>query len=266
MSEVAAAAGRIVVDGRPVAFEAGDSVALAILRGGEVPAGGGTLCLAGDCGNCLAEVDGVAYVRTCQTAARSGLRVERHPDGAMPALPVVAATDLTATALPAAVELHHLEVDVAVIGGGPSGLAAAAEAERAGRSVRVLDAHAGDEVVAIYAGPLIVVRTEYGMLHVHPHEIVVATGAAEIHPVCPGNRLAGIVTARAAEALRAAGVDMGRSVAVDGALVRFDGEGGRVRAWTRRPARKGRHRPTPSSSVSVSPHVTCWRAWPGPCP
>ena len=198
----AGAAGRIVVDGTPVAFEAGDSVAVAILRGGEVPGRGGTLCLAGDCGNCLAEVDGIAYVRTCQTAARPGLRVARHPAGAMPPLPVVAATDLTATPLPATVELHHLEVDVAVIGGGSSGLAAAAEAERGGKSVRVLDAHAGDEVVAIYAGPMIVVRTAHGMLHVHPHEIVVATGAAEIHPVCPGNRLAGIVTARAAEKLR----------------------------------------------------------------
>ena len=95
-----------------------------------MPGRGGTLCLAGDCGNCLAEVDGIAYVRTCQTAARPGLRVARHPAGANPALPVVVATDLTTTPLPAAVELHHLEVDVAVIGGGPSGLAAAAEAER----------------------------------------------------------------------------------------------------------------------------------------
>ena len=96
----AAGGGRIVVDGRPVAFEAGDTVAIAILRGGEVPGRGGTLCLAGDCGNCLAEVDGTAYVRTCQTAARPGLRVARHPADAMPALPVVAATDLTATPLP----------------------------------------------------------------------------------------------------------------------------------------------------------------------
>ena len=40
----------------------GDSVALAILRTGETPAGGGTLCLTGDCGNCLAQVDGVAYI------------------------------------------------------------------------------------------------------------------------------------------------------------------------------------------------------------
>ena len=91
-------------------------------------------------------------------------------------------------------------------------MAAAEEAERAGKSVRVLDAHAGDEVVAIYAGPMIVVRTEHGMLHIHPHQIVVATGAAEIQPVCPGNRLAGIVTARAAEKLQAARVEMGRVV------------------------------------------------------
>ncbi len=83
-----------------------------------------------------------------------------------------------------------------------------------GTAVRVLDAGSGEEVVAIYAGPMIVVRTPGGMLHVHPHEIVVATGAAEIHPVCPGNRLAGIVTARAAERLHDAGVDLGAVVAV----------------------------------------------------
>ncbi|MFL5688181.1 MAG: 2Fe-2S iron-sulfur cluster-binding protein, partial [Chloroflexota bacterium] len=230
MTEVAGATGRIVVDGSPVAYEAGDSVAVAILRGGEVPGRGGTLCLAGDCGNCLAEVDGVAYVRTCQTAARPGLRVVRHPAGGNPPLPVVAAADLTATPLRATVELHHVEVDVAVIGGGPAGLAAAAEAKGAGKTVRVLDAHAGDEVVAIYAGPMIVVRTPHGMLHVHPGEIVVATGAAEIQPVCPGNRLAGIVTVRAADELLAAGVDLGRTVRVEATPVRFEGADGRLTA------------------------------------
>ena len=52
------------------------------------------------------------------------------------------------------------------------------------------------------------------MLHVETDEIIVATGAAEIHPVCPGNGLAGLVTSRAAERLHAAGVDLGRAVAV----------------------------------------------------
>jgi len=68
------------------------------------------------------------------------------------------------------------------------------------------------------------------MLHVHAHEVVVATGTAEIQPVCPGNDLAGIVTARAAEALVAAGVDLGTTVRVAPAdrLIRFDGVDGRL--------------------------------------
>ena len=138
--------------------------------------------------------------------------------------------------------MRRAEVDVAVVGGGSAGLAAAAAATAAGRTVLVLDAAAGDEVVGIYAGPMIIVRTPTGMLHVHAHEIVVATGAAEIHPVCPGNELAGLVTVRAAEALQAAGLDLGTAVAVGtppagvaatpvaGRLVRFEGEGGRVRS------------------------------------
>ncbi|MEA2630038.1 MAG: 2Fe-2S iron-sulfur cluster binding domain, partial [Chloroflexota bacterium] len=78
---------RIVVDGRPIPFHGGDSVALAILRAGEQPAQGGTLCLAGDCGNCLATVDGVAYVRTCQVAAVPGRTVVRHPRVDVPPRP-----------------------------------------------------------------------------------------------------------------------------------------------------------------------------------
>ena len=71
-------AGRIVVDGTPLAFEPGDSVALAMLRAGQAPLHGGTLCLAGDCPNCLATVDGVSYVRSCQVACRpAGLDGDR---------------------------------------------------------------------------------------------------------------------------------------------------------------------------------------------
>jgi glycine cleavage system aminomethyltransferase T len=134
-------------------------------------------------------------------------------------------------------------VDVAVVGGGSAGLEAAATAERAGKSVLVLDAGAGDEVVAIYAGPLIVVRTKTGMLNVHASEIVVATGAAEIHPVCSGSGLRGLLTPRAAERLQAAGVSFEEAVAVgtvpagvqaaavEGRLARFEGDDhGRVRA------------------------------------
>ena len=176
-----------------------------VLRTGAHPARGGTLCLAGDCGNCLAQVDGIAYVRTCQTPAVPGLVVRRHPPVDMPPLPVVAASSVTSSPAGREIEVRRVEVDVAIVGGGASGQAARAEAERAGRTVLVLDAAAGDEVVAIYAGGMLVVRTRSGMLHVTAQEIVVATGAAELHPVCPGNQLEGLFTARAAERLRRRG-------------------------------------------------------------
>jgi glycine cleavage system aminomethyltransferase T len=235
--------GRLVVDGRPIGFQPGDSVAVAMLRAGESPGGGGTLCLEGDCGNCLAQVDGVAYVRTCQTAARPGLAVARHPTRGLPVLPAVRASNPTSSPLGRAIEVRRADVDVAVVGGGSAGREAAATAERTRKSVLVLDAGAGDEVVAIYPGPMIVVRTPTGMLHVHAPEIVVATGAAEIHPVCPGSGLRGLFTVRAAERLHGDGVPLGNAVsvgtppndvpatAVPGRLVRFEGDSdGRVRA------------------------------------
>ncbi len=234
-----AAAGRIVVDGRPIAFRAGDVVAVAVVRAAEAPGRGGTLCLAGDCGNCLAIVDGVAYVRTCQVACRPGLTVERHPAQGLPPLPVVDSADATKPHVSPQIAVERVEADVVVIGAGASGRREAAALEAAGRHVMILDAGAGDEVVAIYPGPTVVARGAGGrMRHVEAHEFVVATGAAEIQPVCPGNHLAGIVTARAAERLHAAGVDLGRAVAVGvppagvpcqivpGSLIRFEGDAG----------------------------------------
>ncbi|MGI8517505.1 MAG: 2Fe-2S iron-sulfur cluster-binding protein, partial [Acidimicrobiia bacterium] len=55
-------------------------MAVALLRQGIHPRGGGCICLGGDCPNCLVEVDGVAYVRSCQVAARPGLEVARQTD------------------------------------------------------------------------------------------------------------------------------------------------------------------------------------------
>lgn len=235
--------GRIVVDGQPIAFRSGDSVAIAMLRAGESPGVGGTLCLAGDCGNCLAEIDGITYVRSCQAAAHPGLSVRRHPARDLPPLPIVADPDLTTSPTRREVDVVRIETDVVVIGGGESGRAAQAAEQAAGRRVLLLDAAAGDEVVAVYAGPTVIARTPTGMVHVHPGEIVVATGAAELHPVCPGSDLAGLVTARAAEQLHSAGVDLGATATIgeppdrvpatplSGSLVRFEGgPDGRVRA------------------------------------
>jgi len=236
-------AGRIIVDGRPVPFAAGDSVAIALLRSGSAPSGPGTLCLTGDCGNCLATVDGIAYIRTCQQRALPGLSVERPAVDGLPPLPAVTGPDVTTSPEGPDIEVLRAHIDVAVIGGGDSGAEAAATAEKAGKRVLVLDAEEGDEVVGIYPGPLIVVRTPTLMLHVYPDEIIVATGAAEIHPAVPGTDLEGVVTSRAAQRMHKAGIELGAAVAVGtpppgvpcipvaGQLIRIEGdERGHVRS------------------------------------
>jgi glycine cleavage system aminomethyltransferase T len=220
---------RLIFDGQPVEFMAGDSALIALLRAGIHPTGGGCLCLGGDCPHCLATVDGVSYVRTCQTPARPGMVVESHPDDGYPLLRFE-------TNHSAEVSARNLHCDLVVIGQGESGKAAATEARQAGKRVVTLDATEGHEAVGIYTGPLVIARTNEGMWHVHAHEVVVATGAAEIQPVAPGNDLAGIVTARAATKLTNVGINLGRVVAIgtppegveaqaaNGQLIRFEGK------------------------------------------
>ena len=207
----------LTVDGVPLAFEPGDSVALALLRGGIHPGGGGTLCLAGDCPNCLCTVDGVSYVRSCQTPARAGAVVDRQGAGGVARVPEPGPRE--------PVRLEHVHCDVVVVGRGPSGLEAAAEARAAGRSVVEIDARDGAEAVGIYDGPRLVVRRPEGMLHVHAGEVVIATGAAEEQPVWPGSDLAGLYTARAAAQLEAAGLLPGRVARIGPGtdVVRFEG-------------------------------------------
>ena len=211
---------RVVYDGTPIEYEPGDSLAMAALRAGQHPARGGTLCLAGDCGNCPAIVDGTPWIRTCQTLARPGSVVARHPDGAHPSS--------GGPEHHVRVEVRHLQADHVVIGNGNSGAAAAAAQRAGGHDVLVLDAADGNEVVGVFDGPTVIVRRDDGIEHLHAHHITLATGAAEVHPVCPGNLLAGIFTHRAAAAARAAGVDLGTTVTVGHELVAFHGEG-RVR-------------------------------------
>lgn len=225
---MSAEVGRFVVDGERLPYEPGDSVAVAVVRAGEHPHHGGTLCLAGDCGNCVAEVDGIAWVRTCLTPARPDLEVRRHPAVGPP--PWRAPDEHERH-----MSVRHEEAEVVVIGGGRSGRAAAGETE--GRTTIRLNSGDGAEVVAVYAGPTVIARTPEGMLHLRAQEVVIATGAAEIQPVCDGNRLEGLVTARAARQLHRAGVDLGVAVAVGeapegvpctplpGDLVRIEGDG-----------------------------------------
>jgi glycine cleavage system aminomethyltransferase T len=219
---------QMFVEGAPIEFVAGDSALVAMLRASVQV--GGCLCLAGDCPHCLATVDGVSYVRTCQIKARAGMKIERHSASELPPLPTNDQCGDPVTA-------RNLHCDAVVIGQGEAGKVAAAQARDTGQHVLTLDLAEGQEVIGIYPGPLVVARTEAGMLHVHPRaEIIVATGAAEIHPVAPGNHLAGIVTARAGIQLANAGIDLGRVVAVGappeaiaaehvkGDIIRFEGD------------------------------------------
>ena len=223
---------RLVSDGVPVEYEEGDSIADALVRSGQPPAWGGTLCLAGDCGNCVSSVNGTAWIRTCQTAPRPGMTVQRHPKVGAPSM----LTPVLGSGSHADVAMIRRHVDAVVIGHGMSGRAAADALRAEGRQVEIVEANEGNEAVAIYAGPLVVVRTREGMCTLHAHSVIVATGSAELQPVVSGNTLGGIVTVGAAAHLRARGIDLGTSVgvgplapnAVAGELVRFDGEGGRI--------------------------------------
>src|SRR5688572_24958719 len=205
-----------------------DSLLTHVLREGRHPTGGGCLCLAGDCPHCLATVDGVAYVRTCQIPFEPSAHVEWHPPrGQYPPLESRGAR--------APMTARTIHCDVVVIGQGPAGRAAADEASEAGAHVETIDSGDGQDAIGIYPGPLVVSRTATGMLHLYPRrEIIVATGAAEIQPAVPGNHLQGLATARAASHLAAAGIALGRVVAVGtppdgvacekapGTLVRFE--------------------------------------------
>ena len=174
------------------------------------------MCLEGDCGHCSVIVDGTPWMRACQTMAAPGMVVKRHPNGAHPSA--------MGPEHHVAVEVRHRSADHLVIGNGPAGQAAAAAARNDGSDVLVLDAHDGNEVVAVFDGPTVIVRTPTGVEHFHAHHITLATGAAEVMPVCPGNMLAGIYTPRAAAAAQAAGVNLGRVVTVGHDLVRILGD------------------------------------------
>ena len=135
--------------------------------------------------------------------------------------------------------VRHAYVDVVLVGGRSAhGIAEAQRLRDEHREVTVVDALDGEEVVAIYTGHLVVVRTKSGFVHFHAKEVVLATGAAEILPVCPGNTLRGIFTPRAYETLQAAGVELGNVVAfgeppsgfsglrATGTLIGFEGTDG----------------------------------------
>ncbi len=241
----------ILVDGRQLAVPAGTTVAAALLNRGiagfRASPGGeprGPLCAMGTCQECRVTIDGVPHRRACLEPCREGMFVERAalPAGAMPG------------------PLRHgpmdprpkLTVDVAVVGGGPAGIAAACAAADAGATVALLDenpapggqiwragagAHppaaarrwltclAASKAEAVFqaavfdadrAGSL---RAEVAgrPLTVAWKRLVIATGARERFLPFPGWTLPGAVGVGAAQALVKAGLEVrGRRAVVAG--------------------------------------------------
>jgi hypothetical protein len=78
--------GRFTFEDREIDFCEGDSVAAALLAAGIVgfrdsPLDGGPrapYCMMGVCFECLVEIDGVANMQACLTAARNGMTVGRQ--------------------------------------------------------------------------------------------------------------------------------------------------------------------------------------------
>ncbi len=89
----------------------------------------GWFCGIGKCSSCLMTVDGIPNVRTCIVPVKDGLKVQRQEQG-LGTLP---------SSLNEGSEVEKLDVELAVIGGGPAGLSAAITAKKLGCTTIVID-------------------------------------------------------------------------------------------------------------------------------
>lgn len=149
-------------------------------------------------------------MRSCQLKAEPGLEIKSQ----------IETPSLGVEKEPIHVSHHTAFADIVVIGQGESGRAAAARAQG---TVVTIDAGNGEEVLGLYAGPTVVARTPDGMVSVKCDRVVIATGAAEEQPVCPGSELAGIFTARAATMMRDAGIALDDVTIITEHPQRFEG-------------------------------------------
>jgi NADPH-dependent 2,4-dienoyl-CoA reductase/sulfur reductase-like enzyme len=246
---VSAVSDEISFDGRPVPVAAGQTVAAALWDAGirswrrtrTTGAPRGLFCGIGACFDCLATIDGRLDQRACLVAARAGMVV-----GTGSGLGAEHETERGPTAAG-----RH---DLAVVGAGPAGLAAAATAALAGARVALVDAgprpggqfwrhrdgerggrghrdwRVFDGLCSIveervdyvpgapvwFVEPGFVLHTSAG--RISAPRIVLATGAYDRVVPFPGWDLPGVVTPGAAQALlKGSGVPAGREVVVAGA-------------------------------------------------
>jgi sarcosine oxidase, subunit alpha len=117
--------------------------------------------------------------------------------------------------------LQHA-VDVAVVGGGPAGRAVGAAVRAAGLSALVLEVQASDEpdvhdataVLGLYDDTELIAARADSLLRIRLRALVLATGAYELPPACPGNDLPGVLSLRAGESAMRLGIVPGRRVVV----------------------------------------------------
>jgi sarcosine oxidase subunit alpha len=186
-------------EGRPITAVEGQSIGAALYAAGQriftrsfkYHRPRGLFCVAGDCPNCLMQVDGRPNVRTCIEPARPG-QVVRHQN-AWPGLgfDVLRVFDWLDRFLPVGfyykrfhkprwlwpvfervvrhiaglgridphaqaqveAEVEHLHAEVCVVGGGPAGLAAAARAAQAGADVLLFERQPRLGGHLLYTGP-----------------------------------------------------------------------------------------------------------------
>ena len=207
----------------------------------------GLLCCSGQCPNCLMQVDGVPSVRACVEPAREGAQVRaQNVLGSLdrdlmsivdkiggPFLPVgfyyrtmmrprrawpIYERFLRHAAGLGRIDKHgrrthrfdteHRRVEVLVIGGGASGIAAAREAAGAGRQVVLVDEGLGEvegigaapfevlspaQAIGIYEGGLVPVAAGNALFRFRAERIIVATGSIEQPLLFPGNDLVGVM-------------------------------------------------------------------------
>ena len=220
----------------------------------------GLFCMTGACPNCLMQVDGIPNVRSCTEPVREGVRVERQ--NAWPSVdhdvhgwlntfsfmmppgfyykifhrprwawktvePFIRSKAGLGKAPKDADheprEVHNLHADVLVIGAGPAGLAAAAEAATAGASTIVLEERpevggdiaglaaeaeavgarviTGTPAFGVFGGPLIAAANGDRLYRIRARHLVFATGAVEQAAVFPNNDLPGVMLSSAVDLL-----------------------------------------------------------------
>jgi len=229
----------------------------------------GLTCMTGSCPNCLMQIDGLPNIRSCTEPVRDGMRVERqnawpsvdrdihgwlntmsfmmppgfyykifqHPRWAWRMVEPFIRSKAGLGKVPRHAESGdrervNLHCDVLVIGAGPSGLAAAAEAAGTGATTIVLeqgretggrlrataDPRAGDvlrveaesagarllvgtSAFGVFEGPLVAATDAERLYRIRAKHLIFATGSVEQPVVFPNNDLPGVMLSSAVELL-----------------------------------------------------------------